>query len=394
MKKGIGTAVLLITSLLLLTGCWDSRDIDKNSFIIGIAIDKGKEPQFERDADKHGGRYRKKNIITMTRQIILPSSSKSSDTSGGGKRSYRNTSISGDSFHQILREFALENRNIIASHMKVLVISKAIAEKVRLDFMLNQAVRDNEIRNSTVIFMSRGEARLALSGKAEENTPSEYLLEIADNRNRTTRLLPQMTLQKVASKMASGSSFLLPAVYAEQERVKMIGAAVIKGSTRKAIGFLGEEEVEGMTWLTGKGARGVVKSLGDQNQLVVYEISSMKGKIIPHVEGDDITFDVQVKSIGAVSEDWSFPGDAFENSFLKKVEQSTEKEIRRMVNQTIQSIQKKYKVDVGGFGEELRIAYPKVWKKVKANWDETFSKAKINYNVNITVNAYGNQGKK
>lgn len=57
-------------------------------------------------------------------------------------------------------------------------------------------------------------------------------------------------------------------------------------------------------------------------------------------------------------------------------------------------MQKQSKVDVAGFGDELRIRYPHVWDNVKNDWDRTFSNVPITYNVKITVKEYGTKGVK
>jgi spore germination protein len=55
-------------------------------------------------------------------------------------------------------------------------------------------------------------------------------------------------------------------------------------------------------------------------------------------------------------------------------------------------MQQNYKVDVAGFGNELRIEHPSVWKKVKADWDQTFSEVPITYSVDLTITEYGSAG--
>ena len=83
---------------------------------------------------------------------------------------------------------------------------------------------------------------------------------IADNRNRTTRILPPVSLAKLEGKMRSGSSFLLQNVISMNGETKFAGAAVIKGKT-KIDGLLNEQELEGVVWINGKRDGGVVKLL-------------------------------------------------------------------------------------------------------------------------------------
>ena len=39
-------------------------------------------------------------------------------------------------------------------------------------------------------------------------------------------------------------------------------------------------------------------------QPIIYEILSMKSKIKPHVDGDNISFDIKIESEGRIAEHW------------------------------------------------------------------------------------------
>ena len=55
----------------------------------------------------------------------------------------------------------------------------------------------------------------------------------------------------------------------------------------------------------------------ESKKLIIYEIKSIKSKIIPHVNGNNISFDVNIESEGRLSENWIQSGKDFENEFLK-----------------------------------------------------------------------------
>ena len=58
----------------------------------------------------------------------------------------------------------------------------------------------------------------------------------------------------------------------------------------------------------------------ESKKLIIYEIKSIKSKIIPHVNGNNISFDVNIESEGRLSENWMQSGKDFENEFLKREE--------------------------------------------------------------------------
>jgi spore germination protein len=179
-------------------------------------------------------------------------------------------------------------------------------------------------------------------------------------------------------------------VISANEEGKFAGAAVIEGKTKKLRGFLNEMELEGLTWLTGTGKGGVVKSFDNKTgQPIVYEIKSMKSKITPHVAKNNISFDVKIEAEGRLSESWATSGTSSENKSLKMKEPIFEKEVSRLVKQALKKIQVEYRTDVAGFGNQLRIEHPRVWEKVKKDWDKRFSKVPIKYSVKLTITDYG-----
>lgn len=275
----------------------------------------------------------------------------------------------------------------------MIVVSANLARTYSLKELLDIYIRDNEMRPNCLVLISKGRASETLKSRGKGEIPAFLLLGIADNQYRSSRILPPMPLAKLPGKIRSGASFLLPNVISVNGEVKFAGAAVIKGKTKKLRGFLNENELEGLTWLTGKGKSGLVKSFDKKTgKPIMYEVKSMKSKIQPHVKGDNISFDVDIQSEGRLSENWVTSGKAFENKFLKSVEKAAKQEVNRLVKHTLKKTQKEYQVDVAGFGNRLRIEYPKVWEKVKKDWDKTFSEIPIKYSVKLTIKDYGAEG--
>ncbi|PFO84032.1 MULTISPECIES: Ger(x)C family spore germination protein [Bacillus cereus group] len=384
-----------VLSLLALTGCWSSHEIEELGFAVGLAFDKGKETSVEREIEEKGGDYQRKHLITSTYQFVKPQASSSGGKGGGEQpKPYTNISETGDSLHQSIREVSLRRqRPIIFHHTKVIVVSASLARTYSLKELLDIYIRDNEMRPSCLVLISKGRASETLKSKEEGEIPAFRLVGIADNEYRSSRILPPMPLAKLPGKIQSGASFLLPNVISANGEVKFAGAAVIKGKTKKLRGFLNENELEGLMWITAKGKSGLVRSFDEETgKPIMYEVQSMKSKIHPHVKGDNISFHIDIQSEGRLSEKQTVSGEPFENKFLKSVEKATEQEVKRLVKQALKKTQKEYQVDVAGFGKRLKIKYPKVWKKVEKDWDKIFSKAPIKYNVKVTIQGYGTEG--
>nr|WP_309294802.1 Ger(x)C family spore germination C-terminal domain-containing protein [Bacillus spizizenii] len=103
---------------------------------------------------------------------------------------------------------------------------------------------------------------------------------------------------------------------------------------------------------------------------------------------DRISFHVDIETEGDLVENWNTK-ETLDTQFLERIETNTENEVKKIVGNVLKKIQHEYKADVAGFGESLRLEHPNLWKKVKNNWGDTFSKVAITYSVNATITHYG-----
>lgn len=387
-SKLFGCTLLLFS----LTGCFSSHEIEELSISVGLAIDKAAKTTIEKQLDKENGAYPKKDLITLTHQIINPKADGLENKGGSQQKSYNNISETGDSFHQVIREVSLRNdRPIIFHHTKVIIIGEKAARALSLDQLLSFFFRDNEMRPSCQVFISRGIARNLMETKKAGEIPAIRILGIADNLYRTSRMLPPLSLVKIESQIHSGSSFLVQNIIGSNGEIKFSGASVINGKTNKLIGFLSEEEVEGITWLSGKGKGGVIKIHENKTgQIIIYESKSMQSKIIPHVANGKITsFDVKIKTDGRITENWNGSDQIEEKKYHKNAEKALEEEVKRLVKNTVEKMQGEFHVDVGGFGTQMRIKYPSLWEKVKKDWDQTFSEVPVHCKVELLITDSG-----
>ncbi|MDQ8733666.1 Ger(x)C family spore germination protein [Paenibacillus sp. LHD-38] len=387
--------ILCLIALLFQTGCWSKDEIEDLSIIVGMGLDLANETQLEEKLENRGSKYRKKDNLTYTLQIVdKQSEAKSGDTkSDASAKPYLNVSETGDSLFEMIRQFSARlERPIVGHHMKVIIINESLSRRYDMNNLLSFMLRDNDIRLNCLVVMSRGIARDVLEAKGKAIIPAFRLFGMVDNRYRTYKILPPMSLIKLEGKMNSKSSYLLQNVIAVDGEVEFSGAAVIKGKTQKFRGRLSEEELLGVTWLKGEGKGGAVKSYDPKTkQVITYELKSMKSKIVPYVDGSKISFRVNIETEGRLIEEWLVMNEPIDEKFLSKAEQSVETEIKRLIKLGLNKIQKEYKTDVVGFGTKLSIKHPKVWKTVKEDWDEEFSRIPITYDVMVSITETGSK---
>ncbi|MDG0872673.1 Ger(x)C family spore germination protein [Paenibacillus thiaminolyticus] len=382
----------MIALLVLTSGCWSAKEIEELGMTVGTAVDVGEETMLQQGLEQKGGDYPKKNVLMMTFQVVDPGYSTGAGAGPSSKqKNYTNISVTGDSLYELTREISLSRaRPIFGQHHKVIVISDKMARTYSLHRLLDFFMREQKFRPSCLLFISKGEARKTLELKDKTDFPAMRLNGITNNRDRSSRLLPPVSLTKVIPKMNTSSSFLLQNVAAAEGEVKLAGAAVIYGKTDKLIGFLDEEELEAVNWLTGKVKGGIIKSHDKRTgEVIAYEIMSLKSHIRSRIDKGKITFDIQIESEGRLGEQWSGEGNNFDPRYLHQVEADTAEQMKTRIGEMLHKVQKEYRADVLGLGDHVRIHYPRMWVKWKHDWDDIFADADIRYNLKLEVKEFG-----
>lgn len=390
---------LSIIFLFLLTGCWDLVEIEERGIVTAIAIDFPKTREAEEreaeEAPEHKGDHRWR--LVFTQQIVVPEAIGVTTDGGGKKKPYVNMASEGDTLFEIVRNYSTRiSRPPYYEHLYVILISEDVARSIRLDQLIHFFLREHEIRRTVKMMIVKGEARKALEVPTKtEDFPALELLRLTDNLNKTTRTAPPLKLGDISKRLVNDDSFTVPRVVTDENGVKMAGLAVFKGKEKKMIGWLGEEETEGYNWITGQGQGGIIEAVDDKTRLpIVYEIKSIQSRIRPQVNKGNISFTVDLESEGYLSEDWPIPGNAFDENYIRRAERETEEEVKLLAEKVLQKTQKTFKADVFRFGQKLSIAYPEVWRRVKKDWDERFSRVPVRVNVKIHIRKYGTRGTK
>ncbi|KJD46478.1 spore gernimation protein [Paenibacillus terrae] len=382
-----GIAFLL--TCCMLTGCWSSRPVEDLNLETGIALDVGQVSPQEAYIEQEGGYYRKKNLIKGTFQFLLPERGKGSGGPPAQSKTFYNMTETGDSLLEMLREVSLRsNRPAIGFHLKTIIISSSLLQKLPMYELLDFFAGDNDIRPSVQLLISTEKAGDALEEKVPGETPAFILKDVFVNRKRNARMIKPMSLVKVIGPMKAHTSFLLPNVITGEKEVKLAGAGVIQGKTQKYIGFLNESEVEGLMWLKGEVDGGTLKSKDPKvGKIIVYEIESVKSHTKATVHGNDISFHVHMRATGRISENLNPGQDFSKKNLLSREENILQEEANTIAEKTLAKMHK-LRVEIGGFGEALRIQHPKVWRKVKKDWDKTFSSIPVRFSTDIQIEDY------
>ncbi|TDF94115.1 Ger(x)C family spore germination protein [Paenibacillus piri] len=390
----IGLALLMT---MLVSGCWDRIEINERGFVIGVAIDEPHSEHAEK-ANRLEARNKpkEKQRYSVTYQVVIPQK-----LQGGGKErtsdtSFMNMTSEGDTMADIERQMtARTSRSPYFEHLKIIIISNKIAEKKEnIGHVLDFFLRDQEIRRSTRVLVSDGEARRALEVvPSNEKLPVMYIHSVTQNSRRTARMLPETKLGDLHELILDRNGFALQRIIGGSNEVKVVGAAVFRGHTITMKGVLGSEETEGLNLLTGKVKNGILKAKLNGN-MFVYEMARVKHRIHADVtDPQHIRFMIKIDTEGFVKESLA-PLNMMDKQVIRQLEDKLSQEMKRMTRDAINKLQKQFKVDAIGLGSYLEKNHYPVWKDIAGHWDPNdednlFSRCTIDVQPHVQLRRAG-----
>ncbi|MFP3125702.1 Ger(x)C family spore germination protein [Ectobacillus funiculus] len=375
---------------IFLTGCWDYVEIEDRGFVIGIAIDLAGKTDGELDASKKEYRYK------GTYQFVVPSGLSQGDSGqrGGSQKAYNNLVIEDETILGQSRHLAEEtSRTPFTQHLRTIIISENVAKIPQafghvLDFFL----RDDETRRGIKIIIAEGEAGPVLSIRpTPENLPVMHIDSVSENSFKNANVLPERRIGTIHEHLVDKTSFVVPKIKRDNQKITLAGAAVFHGHNNQMIGFINGDITEGLNLITGEYKGGILKTKVE-NEPVVYEIKKEKSSV--HVESrnkENIQFHIKIQAEGQIGE--SFGALNYMNpKILSKVEAAVEKEIERKVSKTIKTFQEDLRVDALGLGGYLQRKDYDTWKRIRQDWDKGknyFSKSTIKVQADIVIQTPG-----
>ncbi len=167
----------------------------------------------------------------------------------------------------------------------------------------------------------------------------------------------------------------------KKKYLKYEGLAAFKDD--KLVGYMNGLEARAYNILINDFGRAAV-SLPIEDDISVVMIENTKCKIKTKITDQKAEIDVNIQA-GLLTIQKMNTIDASESDMIKMVEQAFNKKMEAEIKGAIEKAQQEFKSDIFGFGSFVHMQNPKQWKEIKENWNDFFSKAKINVTVESSV---------
>jgi len=360
-------AILLV--VLLLSGCWDYREMDSLSIVSGIAVDK----------DPTSGGY--KVLIE-----IVDINSVETETSGS-------TSLFVETEGRTLREALNSTRKrlygqLFFSNMQVLIVSRQLAEEgiaPIIDFFLN----DVDIREALDLLISdEPTAAELLQGETLDYNLMSFQLEhiIQSYQKSASYSVSSSLFQAFDSLQAPGKALLIPLFALREHQDGKVAEA--KGlayfQEDKLVGVLGQDEVYAHFMITGSPSEVVliIPAPETETSYLAFRLLRCTARQSVRYEGGRLTLVVAVQM--EASPETVYDGDDEMKALTVRLQAHTV----RSLTQVITRMQAQ-RLDLFGFGSALYKTDYTLWTELEPQWSHLFAEAAVEISVDCTLRFSG-----
>lgn len=372
MFKKKGLICFMIFCLIMTTGCWDRVEIERNAFILGIAIDLNENDEF---------------ITTF--QIAILESFKGD--SGGDSEATQQISISSDNIVKAINEL-LKHTNSIPNltHCKLIIFGEEYAKQgIRdsLDFFF----RDPDIRRLTSVCVSQGQGKKVLDCKLKSSKSSAISIDqiITENSKSNSEIYGFQDVGYLHQNFIMNLPLVLAKVSANEGEIDVSGAGVF--DDYKLVGWYSGEDVTGLRFITGDIKRGILrgKLTSDKGGEIFLNAYNINSSTVPHLKDGNISLKTTINVEGDIL-DIENPAP-IQNP--EKVIEDWKKALGDDIHSIVDSVFKKgreiYGVDSFEIDLKMESYYPKFWEQNKNHWEEIFKTIELEVEVIVKIRRVG-----
>lgn len=381
--------LLLIAASVVVSGCWDRVEIQDRSFVLAMAIDVAEAPHSAARPEARVEWYVQGADQPRPFRFSLQVLKLGSRERGGGEPSKTFVlSNTGNSIFETLRDtLGQSSKALWFEHNQAVIISEAAARRGGLSRVMDFWQRDAEMRWRMSLFVSRGEAAPLLDFTPPSGEPGGiYLANVARRHVKDSHLATAATdLLFTTESLDAKGDLALPVLELAGKALKIKGAALFKKGN--LVGYIDEYAIQGVRFIRGVEKDVVITAPDPDNlgEFVVFEVFRHDTKIKPHVDGDNIYFTLDIAmrgNIGEISNKNKL--NALNTEELRRMQTFIVEEVKRNIMYGQAAVQAKG-TDILYFGKLLKAEEPKIWARVKDNWDTIFPTIPLYVSVNVSI---------
>jgi spore germination protein KC len=401
-RRELKVVISLLVLIPILSGCWDSQEIEQRANVLALGVDKASEEERKKEDEiSHLGKripIPDEEMIKVTAQIAVPGRIPlGPQQPGGSEKPVMIVEVVGHTLQDAMLNLQQEVADeLFLGHLRIIVLSEEIARHGTARF--NDFLRRNpEIRRTAALVVSKESAAKYMNINPElERIPSLYLADMVDNLSAIGKFPPSFIGLFWTIYSSKGQEPYLPyLVVKEKKTIQLNGLAYFHGD--KMVGNTNPLEIGIFMAVRGIGRGGYAAFItvpGKDESVLVRAVSrKTRTKVMlkngrPHVS-------VKIQYESEIDEKESASIQLSDSAILKKIEKEASKSTKKSIEKLIAKTQKS-KSDIFGFGEHFRAKLPQYWNKhvkTKEKWDEIYQDITFDVTVDSHIHRVGMKSK-
>ncbi|MGO1527520.1 Ger(x)C family spore germination protein [Senegalia sp. (in: firmicutes)] len=376
MKKTILLLLILIITILS-TACFDKHEIEDRAYILSMGIDdvEDGEIKFEVTYESPNLRGVGKNGQGEPRFIV---------------------SKKGRTITEINRNLSTTSeKDIFFNHLKVIVIGEALAKnEMKMAQIIEFFNRAPDIGRKVIIIIAEGKAKDILNSELkDEKIFGTYINKFRDRESVGGKYYIN-TLNDLLSNTARSDVALVGRISKDGEELKISGSSIMKD--KKLAKFLPEESTStaSILILTNEIYNNQITIYKDDGKYLVNYIAESydaKKKLKIKDGSININYDIEVEGFinEYIDENIGKDIDILDEKKIKKVQKEINNKVEKDINKLLDQLQNDIGIDIIQIEKYIREKEPKLWEKVKDNWDNEFKKIDFTVNVDSKIRRTG-----
>lgn len=356
--------LLIILTVMLMTGCWDSAEINKREYLFAVGIDKNPKD------------------LTFTSEIPK--------INEGSEEQRLVYTKEGTNFADFYSTSYLHSEKAISDRlMQVIVIGEDTAKSPEtLKKIFDEIQRSPQMNRRVKICIAKGKAEDIIKTEIPSDPiVGRFLSEMLIKLKRES-YQDIYTFDEAILHLGQTGNAMVPVVEVNEKSLKIERAAIIK--EYELVGFLEPMEVEAIMLLVNP-KRANIRNINievDDTTVALGAVDVSMSKDI-NLNGSSLSADYYITLYCYI--DSFIVGDDRLNDkeFMKKIKEEAAKKISSAASETINKLQGTYKADLLKIKNDLSKYHKADFGKIEDKYDEVFEAANINVHVNVDIRSTG-----
>ncbi len=383
----------VLSFVILLGGCGYGEDVDNQSFVIAVGIDKGK-------------------TYPLSVTFVFANPSGNSGDEKPSSPSPDTVTVEAPTVFSAVRKLdSIKSKQINLTHTKIVVFSETVSKDGVYDFLAGFA-SSRDFRPNTYVCISKGDAKKYLNSVkpsqeefiekyydhimqkvASDKVNEAYLYYLFFNASDkfSGSLVPLVGVNnnkltdKAQAKYSENSDFSYEAQAGEiirdaENKAEILGSAILRND--KMVGTLGSFDTDLARLICNEyyPRNYSITYPGKNDYVTIRLIQQASSTIKSEISGNNAIVKIEVP----VSIEYIDAGKIGNNgSSSAEFCRYLEKKLNSHAAKLIQDAQTKYKSDFLGIGDSLKYHFPDVKAWEKFNWEDKFASSSVSISFNV-----------